>query len=303
MPAPALPTEILLTIAQQLDRPSIFASLRVCRQWSIVLNPYIWTSIKKTDWHHPHFPIRKWTTSSDPTFNLCLQHLQSLEWENNESLIRTKTTLNPHRQIRSSRLAFFLSMTPNLTYLAIRMEFHGPDPRLFDAIRGLPRLKVLDLDLPVTWGRAGVPIETMFPLFAQLEELHLGGSWYHHNTDMSPILEKASWNIKKLTIDLLDISLLRNCPYLEHLRMLSYTRSTPSMRMAVSSTLTALLTKPTSLKGIMFYSSSKQSELGFSVYDSKMRRPHIPHKMLNDVASNQKKWFTTEEVVDVLWRS
>ncbi|KAF9097505.1 hypothetical protein BGX23_008583 [Mortierella sp. AD031] len=123
-----------------------------------------------------------------------------MEWHNNASLIRTKAIHQPRLQIRTSRLAHLLTMIPNLTVLTLRMELRGPDPCLFDAIRGLPNLKCLGINLPPNGHM--VSTETKLPLFAQLEKLCLGGSWYYNGKNKWSYLPAGtSWKIKRLMVD------------------------------------------------------------------------------------------------------
>ncbi|KAF9147013.1 hypothetical protein BG015_011408 [Linnemannia schmuckeri] len=299
MPAPTLPTEIVLTIARNLDRPSIFAALKVCRQWSVILGPFIWTSIRKMDWHHPSFPIEKCSISLDPTFNLCMNQLISLEWHNNASLIRTKATLYPRLQIRPSRLAYFLSMASKLTSLTLRMELHGPDPCLFDAIRGLSNLKTLDIDLPPTMNVLPIPIESMFPLFSRLEELHLQGSFYCCERDRrTPLPDEASWAIKSLTIDPIDTSLTRHCPRLTRLELLQPMFSMKRKKRLMQLQVTRLIQAPSSLKVLKLFSlTSYGMTYEFRVHHSG-GKPSEPHLLPGQPRAI--RWWSTQDVVALL---
>ncbi|KAF9079976.1 hypothetical protein BGX23_002878 [Mortierella sp. AD031] len=292
-----LPNEIVFAIGQCLDASSLFNSRLVCSQWSVALGPLLWFRISKKAWHHPRFPIKHDSAIYDASLNHCLSHVKFFEWHNNLSLTSKKVLTKTQPQIPTTRLAILLSMAPNLTVLSLRMESHGPDSSLFEAVRGLQHLKILKIDMPERDDL--VPIETMFPLFARLDELRLEGYWYQREVDPQlPLLaDEPLWRIKRLTIDLLDMPLLRRCPDLEHLRLLPPTLSLKGKMRAVWDTLALLLLESTSLKGLIFYSLSKKRCYCFKVQDPRRVNTLKPHRMLD---TKGRRYWSTEEVVALL---
>ncbi|KAF9912041.1 hypothetical protein EC991_000986 [Linnemannia zychae] len=51
------PAEIILAIGLFLDGPSLVASVLVCREWHFALEPLVWRTITRRQWHHPYFPV------------------------------------------------------------------------------------------------------------------------------------------------------------------------------------------------------------------------------------------------------
>ncbi|KAG0291605.1 hypothetical protein BGZ96_005035 [Linnemannia gamsii] len=299
---PSLPNEVVFAIGEHLTKRSAFDAILVCRQWSEVLRSFLLSSIRKTAWHHSDFPIKYHcaTDINDPVLAFQLHHVKLLEWHNNISLTSRKVLSSTGCQIPTARLGTLLTMMPNLTVLLLRMEMHGPDPVFFEAISGLQTLKTLKANMPA--GEVAIPIERMFPLFSRLDELHLEGTWYQHKTNTLPRLpgegEKTPWRIKRLKIDLWDISLVRHCPDLEHLRLLPRTKSYAGRMRQAWDLLTELMSAPTNLRGLMLHSFKHQKCLSFKVcHGGKSGRPHM---MLNTTAVNQKKWWSTEDVIAFL---
>jgi hypothetical protein len=297
----SLPNEVVFAIGEHLTRLSVLEAILVCRQWSEVLRPFLLSLIRKTAWHHPNFPIKHhWAVNIDNSALAShLHHVKSLEWHNNFSLTSQKVLASTGPQIPAERFGTLLTMMPNLAILVLRMETHGPDLVFLEVIGSLQTLKKLKVDMPA--GKVAIPIESMFPLFSRLEELHLEGTWYQRKPTTTPLVlaeSEMSWRIKRLTIDLLDLSLIRNCPDLEHLRLLPRTESMAGRMRGVWNLLTELMLEPTSLKGLMLYSSKQHKCLAFKVCSG--NKPGRPHMMLNITAVNQKKWWSTEEVVTFL---
>ncbi|KAF9900735.1 hypothetical protein EC991_006927 [Linnemannia zychae] len=244
IPAAQLPTEIIFAIGEYLTRPSVLSSIMVCRHWSEVLLPFVWSSIFKTTWHHRAFPIRFHTKIDDPRFDLCYHRVKLLEWYNNTALMSIKAVASPGTQMSTTKLASLITKMPNLNILSLHMESHGPEPSLFEAIRPLQNLKTLKINMPESYGT--IPIETMFPLFARLDELHVEGSWYQPESDYFSNYKVESWKVKRLTIGL-----------------------------------------------------RKKKHQMFLVHNEG-GKPGRPHMMTNVTVVNQKKWFSTREVVGYL---
>ncbi|KAG9072903.1 hypothetical protein KI688_000684 [Linnemannia hyalina] len=81
------------------------------------------------------------------------------------------------------------------------LRVYHPDPSLFDSIRNLLHLKNLDIDLPAQPTQA--LLQTLFPLFARLDEPILDRYWYSniYEKDKSAFTlfhtnEKQQWKIK-----------------------------------------------------------------------------------------------------------
>ena len=220
MPLPTLPTEIILAIVQHLDRPTTLAALRVCREWSIILAPFVWTTITKDDWHHPNFPIKRSTTEhEDQDLHPCFQYLQSFEWHSNTYLVRPKGSPNLRPQILPSQIISFLVMAPNLTSLTLCTDLSDFPPSLIGAMLSLKSL--IRFDLGLYSGYKWIDIETIFPLLARLEELCLKGTFYYHEKNTrDPLPGGKSWKIKSLTVDPIDFHFARHCPELTHLDIL-----------------------------------------------------------------------------------
>ncbi|KAF8938126.1 hypothetical protein BGZ47_008725 [Haplosporangium gracile] len=297
-----IPNEVVFAIGQHLSRRSVLHSIMVCRQWSKALQPLLLSFIFKTAWHHPSFPIKYnlIAGNGDSSLALDLRHVKLLEWHNNFSLTSQKVLATTGPQIPTARLGALMTMMPNLTILILRMETHGPDPALFERMCCLQNLKILNINMSA--GQVAFPIEGMFPLFSRLTELCLKGSWYQYENEPPRCLlgEEAPWRMKRLTINLRDSSLIRRCPDLEQLRLLPQSASMSGRMRGLWSLLTELLSAPTSLKGLMLYSNSQGKWLSFIVRDPTGGKPGRPHRMLNTVAVNQKKWWSTEDVVAFL---
>ncbi|KAG0270941.1 hypothetical protein BGZ95_001342, partial [Linnemannia exigua] len=238
------------------------------------------------------------TALDDLSLGPICSHVKLLEWHNNPSLISKKVLTSPRLQISTEKLGSLLKRMPCLNILLLQMESDGPEPSLFASMCTLKNLKILKINMPKKYD--AVPIETMFSLLSRLDELRLEESWYQHETDVLSMLEEAPWKMKRLTIDLRDMSLVRHCPHLEHLRIFPRTEPMAGRMRAVWNTLTVLLTRPTSLKGLMFYSSSQHKCLSFQVQNLSGGKSGRPHKMLNVNSANKKKWFSTEDIVALL---
>jgi hypothetical protein len=194
----------------------------------------------------------------------------------------------------TSDLASLLIKMPDLNILLLHMMSQGPDLALFEAMHTLKNLKTLRINMPAK--NTAVPIETMFPLLANLDELRLEGSWYQHEADMHGFLQGEPWRMKRLAIQLRDISLVRHCPYLEHLRFLPSTRPMARITRVIKDIVAELLTKPTSLKTIMLYLPQSKKHRSFQIY-SEGGKPGHPHRSLNANVANTKKWFSTADIV------
>ncbi|KAF9147015.1 hypothetical protein BG015_011410 [Linnemannia schmuckeri] len=91
-----IPTELLLTIGQYLNKPSALVSLRVSQRWSTALQFFLWFTIFAKHWHHPEFPInqqQQLSTTVSPTVTSvstnssslasCLVRVRALTWLSN----------------------------------------------------------------------------------------------------------------------------------------------------------------------------------------------------------------------------
>ncbi|OAQ36771.1 hypothetical protein K457DRAFT_120090 [Linnemannia elongata AG-77] len=257
MPTPTLPTEIILAIVQRLDKPTTLASLRVCREWSIAIAPFVWTTITKSDWHHPNFPIKRSTSNrEDQALHPCFQHLQSFEWHSNMYLVRSKGSPNLRRQILPSQIISFLTMAPNLTSLTLCTDLSDFPPSTIGTIRSLKSLNRLDLSLYS--GYKWIDIETIFPLLARLEELCLKGTFYYHEKNTrDPLPGGEFWKIKSLTVEPMDVHLARHCPELPHLDILPSSVSMKGRKGALWRRVSDMLQAPTSLVCLKLHSASR----------------------------------------------
>lgn len=294
-----LPNEIIVAIGHHLTRLSILKSVTVCRQWHQVLGPFLWSFIFKKAWHHPRFPIKCYSASSDSSLTPYFRHVRLLEWHNNHSLIlkRVISQTKARDQIPTTRLGILLSMMPNLTILLLRVESQGVDPALFGAMRGLQHLRVLKINVD-EGDEALIPIETMFPLFSRLEELHLEGSWYQR--EKNPILQwyaTEKWRMKRLTVTPQDSQLARHCLDLEHLRLLPRVQSMKGKMAALWDMLVNDMLAPGGLKGLIVHAHFQKRCFSFKIHDADGVDPEHPHRVLS---SEEKTWWSSRDIVSLL---
>ncbi|KAK3845753.1 MAG: hypothetical protein J3R72DRAFT_435558 [Linnemannia gamsii] len=298
--ADSLPTEVILEVAPYLDRSSLFKVLRVCRRWSEILGRLAWSSISKTDWHLPYFPIQQKDETLDCFDNSLLspflQYVQTLEWHNNLSLVPTGIDPLPQTQLQTTSLARILLMTPNLTTLALRMVDDHPDLSLFESICNLKHLKQLDINLPSQPSQ--VPLKVLFPLFARLEELNLDGSWHMgdeiEKTNAMAPEEQQDWKIKQLTIDSINAApLLQYCSALEELRMFHPRNRTIAQEHAASGAIAWKLRKPSNLKILDIYCARRASSYSFKVHGENEKDTFKPHLLL---CWEPQEWWSTQDI-------
>lgn len=294
-----LPNEIIIAIGQHLSRLSILNSVMVCRQWHQVLGPFVWSFIFKKVWHHPRFPIKCYSASSDSSLAPCFCHVKLLEWHNNRSLIsiRAISKIEARDQIPTARLGLLLSMMSNLAILVLRVESQGADPALFEAIRGLQHLRILKINIH-EGDEALIPIETMFPLFSRLDELRLEGSWYRH--EKNPVFHPygtEKWRMKRLTVSPQDSHLARHCPDLEHLRLLPRVHSMKGKMRALWDILMCELLVPGGLKGLIVHARLRKRCFSFKIHDADGVDTESPHRMLSPM---EKTWWSSRDIIDLL---
>ncbi|KAG0271451.1 hypothetical protein BGZ95_000730 [Linnemannia exigua] len=244
-----IPTEILLTLGEQLDGPSLCVSLRVCRQWYYALYPLVWTKITKTNWCHPSFPIYESTILSAPFNNkdeelkatrilLFLRHTRHFEWK--DVRVSRRHDNGGHdsdgTRILVNRVPFptlppILCWMPNLTQFSLILPHSKPSNALLLSILdpvNLQNLKTLVLDFPSKYPK--MRIERLYPLFSKLEELRIHGPWYcgpnpdsnsHVDTEATTVSADALvsnlMNLKRLAVDWVLDSFFKRCLTLEHL--------------------------------------------------------------------------------------
>lgn len=238
-----IPTEILFAIGERLDGRSLVACLQVSWDWYHTFLPLVWDTISKKAWIHRSFPLTTWTPLSnnlpdtDPRAQLNarvhrhLQHVRSLTWHNNQTLLRDKVSTYVPPQMHLRQFSIVLQRTPNLTSFSLVMATQGIDyyilTSILDLLQRLEHLTALEVDIPRHY--AVIPIEQHFPLFAKLEVLILAGNWYSGRTirtlDTAAVTanDTPPWKVRKLEIDRINFSFFRYCPELEHL-----TLNTPS---------------------------------------------------------------------------
>ncbi|KAG0279627.1 hypothetical protein BGZ95_000695 [Linnemannia exigua] len=59
--------ELILAIGHRLQKPTLLASLQVCRNWNQILLPLIRNHMSADYWHHPSFPLRAETLTTIAT--------------------------------------------------------------------------------------------------------------------------------------------------------------------------------------------------------------------------------------------
>ncbi|KAK3845776.1 MAG: hypothetical protein J3R72DRAFT_435603 [Linnemannia gamsii] len=193
-PARDLPTELIVAFGHCLDGHSLAASLRVCHHWYNALIPVVWHSITRPQWQHSNFPIHQptglqqqqreqdcYTGELPPT----LVHVRQLEWccnmsEQGEDRVSfTGTRLNA---LTTTTLARILQSTPNLVSLSLTIKVYFPDIAHAQALLQLKRLKRLVYDRSYSLREVNpTPLQDLFPLFSQLDELAIPSSAWTRN--------------------------------------------------------------------------------------------------------------------------
>lgn len=236
-----LPAELVLAIGQYLSGQALAASLRVCQRWNQILCPFRWRHISKSNWHHRRFPLDRFPPipptdgSIHPVYSE-LQNVRSLEWWSNHALTAHDTDLDlkrflPRRQLPTPDLVRLLGMLSNLTCLSLRTNRYLPYPDirpLINAVKQLRSLKSLSL---VLWSALSsrIPLQDLYPVFEQLEHLHLTGSWcttnkhheeYHDHGSIGPPSDGKTWPaMKTLRIRRDALLIVYRCPNLKELEL------------------------------------------------------------------------------------
>ncbi|KAF9132299.1 hypothetical protein BGW39_000405 [Mortierella sp. 14UC] len=296
--AERLPTEIILEFAPYLDRPSLFKALHVCRRWSEILSHVAWPSISKTDWHFPYFPIQQRDETSesldDSLLSPFILYVQTLEWQNNMSLISTGVVPQPQIQIPTARLARILTMAPNLTTLSLRMVDDHPDPSLFESIRFATSTTSSNSTSICPHNHLG-SLSRLCSCFSRNSK-SLVSTDPEKATTTTPE-EQQHWKLKQLTIDSLNAAaLLQHCSALEELRIFHPRYRTIAQEHAASGAVAWKLRRPSNLKTLEIYCARKASAYSFKVHDVNKEDPFRPHLLL---CWEPQEWWSTQDIAAV----
>ncbi|KAG0271450.1 hypothetical protein BGZ95_000729 [Linnemannia exigua] len=233
--------EIVLAFGEYLDKPSLLASLQVCRQWNQALYPFTWVILNKQQWCHPSFPIAQ-STKLSPPFDTkdeethaakclsCLRQTRSFEWNDASDMDREGWREHIHVTYSNYEVSLpsleVFHLMPNLTRLWLIIAGDGPTCEdLVSMLNPLHLLNLRDLvlDLLDTWTRPGMNIRQLYPILSRLEEVEIHGVWFYGPGDINqadellPSRSGEPWRIKKLTVDWVHLIFLDKCLALEHL--------------------------------------------------------------------------------------
>ncbi|KAK3819362.1 MAG: hypothetical protein JOS17DRAFT_756279 [Linnemannia elongata] len=244
-----LPPELIYTLGQFLTGPSLLASLQLNKHWHHSLIPLLWASISMAQWHHPAFPIQQLSKrfkGEDLPASLSL--VRELEWYCNIALKEPLFPFTPssvdeppwpriatRAQLSGQVLTRILEAVPNLTTLSLTIKQSGPRVKFFDVIRQLRNLRCLSMDIAMP-STGPLLLEKFYPLFSQLEELSIAGSWYHYTAPLAPSTTSSTttapdstttaapgldqpWGLRKLRMSVDMQSMLQNCPHLVSLTL------------------------------------------------------------------------------------
>lgn len=267
-----LPAEIIFSVGEYLDGPSLYACLQVCHQWNHTLHPLAWVSINKRQWYYPSFPIQKETRLLAPfdtkeseanaaKILSCLEHTRSLDWSDTQPVPLHGWRCNtlPLAHISIPSLEIFRSMT-HLVRLSLTVTCDKPSfdvlPSILSLSNLLLNLHALSLDIPIL--PPGLEPERFYPLFSRLEELDIRGELCFRplsrpsfsQGDTTVLLpsnqvrhpqqqELQPWRVKRLTVQCLNTYFLGKCLSLEHLVVIDpfmardWTRTGPIPRQLV----------------------------------------------------------------------
>ncbi|KAF9090469.1 hypothetical protein BGX29_011454 [Mortierella sp. GBA35] len=220
-----LPREVFFIVGQFLTGKALVASMQVCRAWKTILTPIMWEKITRKMWYKTKFPIEKASKDFEDATNKYKDNLvwiQFLEWYDKDAIrgVFGSTPFDKTKAISKEFLLYLLKRMPNISTLILNMRSIVSGEDMLTTIKQLPLLTSLSADFPVDTRRGKIRLEGLFPLFAGLDELDLGGRWHRTpGTQDTPIINSAAWKLKKLTIERGDLCLLQHCPDLRELRM------------------------------------------------------------------------------------
>ncbi|KAF9959123.1 hypothetical protein BGZ70_008957 [Mortierella alpina] len=235
-----VPIEIIEAFGHYLNGPSLLACIQVCQRWHQVLRPLLWTSITKTQFYHPQFPLHSQCTPEDiAALQKDLFQVRHIEWscKATTNSRRWQAPRKPTMVVSMDQLHLIFTYTSNLQTLTLHLW--GMDTRLacLEALnpRTLRRLEITAAK------EECVALDRILPLLSGLKELRLSGRHSSWTPSVSRTSQPPPGTIFKLTrlhIHCLDKALLQYCPELRELELYWPTLSYPHTPLAFREILT-----------------------------------------------------------------
>ncbi|KAG0086087.1 hypothetical protein BGZ93_000310 [Podila epicladia] len=237
---PQLPLELIIHISNFIDNSTLVIFLRICRAWHNLLRPLCYRTISRTQWHHPHFPLRDLAHLSDAALAPLLGQIHSFEWFSNEALTtggvidtrRRKKQLEGESQfiLRSQvplqQLTRMLAMMAStLVHLRIEDWWWGYTKSQVSAILPFKRLTSLSLTFPSHYELVPLlELKSWISLLSRLEKLEIGGlpqMFVVNDATRSEIRSVSThpWPMKTLKVPTCQISWIEFCPRLQELEI------------------------------------------------------------------------------------
>ncbi|KAG0209934.1 hypothetical protein BGX33_005211 [Mortierella sp. NVP41] len=214
-----LPPELLDLVGRHLKPRSLATCLRVSRKWKKILEPQVWRSVSRFDWHQEGFPITVPPDNEegirlDRTRTRCwtrnIRSVRHLEWHNNDSLDRfyprhlVQDEIPPRLLFRVFRRVLLVtSVTIQMTGV---IDFH-PEPIL--ALNALVHCQKASISIYFVPGEDNdqVPIRDMFPLLGRVQQLELHGNWYLPLDSVPDPQPDRPWKAKEMRLEANNICL------------------------------------------------------------------------------------------------
>ncbi|KAG0032286.1 hypothetical protein BGZ81_011295 [Podila clonocystis] len=220
-----LPAEVLLAVGKCLDRKELAIMSKVCKHAHRWFQPQLWCHIKRQDWQQQGFPIA--ATFHDGSFDHLYSYIQSLEWSSHELLLHDNIT-PIYPELDPQDIVVILDRCRRLRELTLFEKRPAHLEAIFSHLLPMSQdnmtLKGLSIIEPgTTFHQGWIQLEALFPLFASLDKLSLGGCWFYR---MDPVnnehsegdgMEAQPWQLNSLQVPMNEINLIELCPNLVRL--------------------------------------------------------------------------------------
>ncbi|CAO3573018.1 unnamed protein product [Mortierella alpina] len=232
---------IIEAFGRHLNGSSLLACIQVCQRWHHVLRPLIWTSITKTQFYHPQFPLHSpCTPEGIAALQRDLLQVRHIEWSCSATTNhrRWRAPRNPTMPLplAMDQLGLIFTYTSNLQTLTLHLGDMDAHLACLEALspRTLRRLEIIAVK------EECVALDRIIPLVSELKDLRLTGrhSWTTTISRTSLPPPGTIFKLTRLHIHCLDKALLQYCPELRELELYWPRLNLPDTPLALREILT-----------------------------------------------------------------